>query len=141
MTVLVGGLRVLGANVAGSELGVFTHRPQTLTNDFFVNLLDASLTMTWTAESDGVFVARDRQSGVRAWAKVMDLTGSISPDRKHRLRPETGVQPASAATRRSGAGFSSRTSASSGARSVTAARIRLARRPMVGWGWAAVCRT
>jgi catalase-peroxidase len=70
MTVLVGGLRVLGANVAGSELGVFTDRPETLTNDFFVNLLNASMTMKWQASTDteGVFVARDRATGEKTWA-------------------------------------------------------------------------
>ena len=49
MTVLVGGLRVLGANFGGSELGVFTDRPGTLTNDFFVNLLKTSTSMKWEA--------------------------------------------------------------------------------------------
>ena len=52
MTVLVGGLRVLGANFGGSELGVFTDRPGTLTNDFFVNLLKTSTSMKWEAASD-----------------------------------------------------------------------------------------
>ena len=65
MTVLVGGLRVLGANVGGSTLGVFTDRPGTLTNDFFVNLLKTSTSMTWEAapDQDGVFIARDRKTG------------------------------------------------------------------------------
>ena len=70
MTVLVGGLRVLGANFGGSELGVFTSRPETLTNDFFVNLLKTSTSMKWEAASgDGaVFVARDRATGEKKWA-------------------------------------------------------------------------
>ena len=68
MTVLVGGLRVLGANVGGSELGVFTSRPETLTNDFFVNLLRTSTSMKWEASSDGTFVARDRATGEKKWA-------------------------------------------------------------------------
>ena len=68
MTVLVGGLRVLGANVGGSELGVFTARPGTLTNDFFVNLLKTSTSMKWEAASEGVFVARDRATGEKKWA-------------------------------------------------------------------------
>ena len=70
MTVLVGGLRVLGANFGGSELGVFTGRPETLTNDFFVNLLKTSTSMKWEAESDAgtVFVARDRATGEKKWA-------------------------------------------------------------------------
>ena len=65
MAVLVGGLRVLGANVGGSKLGVFTDQPETLTNDFFVNLLKTSTSLTWTAspDTDGVFVAHDRASG------------------------------------------------------------------------------
>ena len=69
MTVLIGGLRVLGANVGGSKLGVFTDRPGTLSNDFFVNLINASLTMTWEAapDADGMFVARDRKTGAETW--------------------------------------------------------------------------
>jgi catalase-peroxidase len=75
MTVLIGGLRVLGANVGGTDLGVFTHRPQTLTNDFFVNLLQASMSLKWEAsEADGVFVARDRATGEKVWsASRVDL--------------------------------------------------------------------
>jgi catalase-peroxidase len=69
MTVLVGGLRVLGANFGGSQLGVFTDRPGTLTNDFFVNLLAASSSMQWEATSGSglVFVARDRATGEKKW--------------------------------------------------------------------------
>jgi catalase-peroxidase len=63
MTVLVGGLRVLGANVGGSQQGVFTDRPGVLTNDFFRNLLDTSMTMKWEADDQGAFLARDRASG------------------------------------------------------------------------------
>jgi catalase-peroxidase len=70
MTALVGGLRVLGANVGGSDLGVFTDRPGTLSNDFFVNLLQTSTSMKWEATSDSadVFVARDRATGEKKWA-------------------------------------------------------------------------
>ena len=69
MTVLVGGLRVLGANVGQSNLGVFTDRPETLTNDFFVNLLGTSFRMKWeAAETEGVFVAHDRRTGEKKWA-------------------------------------------------------------------------
>jgi catalase-peroxidase len=68
MTVLVGGLRVLGANFGGSDLGVFTSRPGTLTNDFFVNLLKTSTSMKWEAASADVFVARDRTTGEKKWA-------------------------------------------------------------------------
>jgi hypothetical protein len=70
MTALVGGLRVLGANFGGSKLGVSTDRPETLTDDFFVNLLNASTSTTWEAASDiaGMFVARDRTAGEKKWA-------------------------------------------------------------------------
>ncbi len=66
MTVLVGGLRVLGANVGQSDLGVFTNRPETLSNDFFVNLLKTSISMKWEVSGD-MFVARDRTSGEKTW--------------------------------------------------------------------------
>ncbi|HTX48459.1 MAG TPA: catalase/peroxidase HPI [Caulobacteraceae bacterium] len=66
MTVLVGGLRVLGANHGGAPHGVFSKRPETLTNDFFVNLLDMST--EWRATPDeNVFEGRDRKSGERKW--------------------------------------------------------------------------
>jgi catalase-peroxidase len=66
MTVLVGGLRVLGANHSKSQHGVFTKRPETLTNDFFVNLLDMST--EWKAISDeNVFEGHDRKSGKLKW--------------------------------------------------------------------------
>jgi catalase-peroxidase len=68
MTVLVGGLRVLGANVGGSPHGVFTDRPETLTNDFFVNLLAASTDLTWVATDDGAFVASDPKTGAKRWS-------------------------------------------------------------------------
>ena len=60
MTVLVGGMRVLKTNFASVQHGVFTKRPEALTNDFFVNLLDMSTTWKATAEDDGVFEGRDR---------------------------------------------------------------------------------
>ncbi len=65
MTVLIGGLRVLDANVGQSEHGVFTDRPGTLSNDFFVNLLDMS--SEWKAAADGSFVGHDRVSGDVKW--------------------------------------------------------------------------
>ncbi len=67
MTVLVGGLRVLGANAGQSKHGVFTKRPGELTNDFFVNLLDMGT--QWKAASDAgdVFEGRDRKSGELKW--------------------------------------------------------------------------
>ena len=67
MTVLVGGMRALNANVAKSEHGVFTGRPETLTNDFFVNLLDMRTEWKASAASDGVFDGRDRTTGKVKW--------------------------------------------------------------------------
>jgi catalase-peroxidase len=66
MTVLVGGLRVLGANAGGSKHGVFTKTPGTLTNDFFVNLLDMG-TQWQPAGSDGVYECRDRKTNAVKW--------------------------------------------------------------------------
>ena len=67
MTALVGGLRVLGANHGQTQHGVFTDRPETLTNDFFVNLLDMGTEWTAAAGSDDVFEGRDRASGDVKW--------------------------------------------------------------------------
>ncbi|MCB1532968.1 MAG: catalase/peroxidase HPI [Alphaproteobacteria bacterium] len=68
MTALVGGLRVLGANYDGSKHGVFTERPETLTNDFFVNLLDMGTTWQATsAANDNEFEGRDRKTGDVKW--------------------------------------------------------------------------
>ena len=67
MTVLVGGLRVLNANVAQSERGVFTKRPGALTNDFFVNLLDMNTSWEASAASGEVFEGRDRGTGEVRW--------------------------------------------------------------------------
>ncbi|MFD2762780.1 catalase/peroxidase HPI [Micromonospora eburnea] len=67
MTVLVGGLRVLGANHQRSSLGVFTAAPETLTNDFFVNLLDLGTTWTATAEDANTFDGRDSATGEVKW--------------------------------------------------------------------------
>ncbi len=73
MTALVGGLRVLGANAGGSKHGVFTARPETLSNDFFVNLLDMG-TQWQKSASEGVLEGRDRQSGALKWtATTADL--------------------------------------------------------------------
>jgi catalase-peroxidase len=79
MTVLVGGLRALNANAAGIEHGVFTERPGTLSNDFFVNLLDMSTQWAPSAE-EGVYEGRDRASGEVKWtATPVDLAiGSSS---------------------------------------------------------------
>ena len=74
MTVLIGGLRVLGANYNQSEHGVFTSRPETLTNDFFVNLMDMDTSWTPVSTDEKLFEGRDRKSGERKWtATRVDL--------------------------------------------------------------------
>jgi catalase-peroxidase len=67
MTALVGGMRVLGANARPSDLGVFTKRPGTLTNDFFVNLLDLETEWQPTSGAAETFGGRDRRTGKVAW--------------------------------------------------------------------------
>ncbi|MCI5224835.1 MAG: catalase-peroxidase, partial [Candidatus Electrothrix sp. AR4] len=67
MTVLVGGLRVLGTNVGGIQHGILTDRPETLTNDFFVNLLDMGTEWEANAEDEDVFEGRDRATGELKW--------------------------------------------------------------------------
>ncbi|MBC7994623.1 MAG: catalase/peroxidase HPI [Rhizobacter sp.] len=74
MTVLIGGLRALNANVGQSKHGVFTHRPETLSNDFFVNLLDMSTKWQKSASTDGVLEGHDRATGELKWTgTVVDL--------------------------------------------------------------------
>ena len=74
MTVLVGGMRVLDANEGQSQLGVLTKRPGTLSNDFFVNLLDMSTKWSKSAQNDGVYDGFDRKTGKLAWkASSVDL--------------------------------------------------------------------
>jgi catalase-peroxidase len=74
MTVLVGGLRVLNANVGQAKHGVFTDRPETLSTDFFVNLLDIGTTWKPIADSKEVFEGRDRTTGDVKWtATRVDL--------------------------------------------------------------------
>lgn len=67
LTVLVGGLRVLGANAGQSKHGVFTKQPETLSNDFFVNLLDMSTEWKATSDAKDVFEGRDRKTGEVKW--------------------------------------------------------------------------
>ena len=67
MTVLLGGMRVLNANAGASKHGVFTDRPETLTNDFFVNLLDISTEWKATSEAEEEFEGRDRKTGELRW--------------------------------------------------------------------------
>ena len=74
LTVLIGGLRAIGANHGGSKHGVFTDRPGTLTNDFFVNLLDMSTEWKVSETAENVYVGYDRSSGAQKWtATANDL--------------------------------------------------------------------
>ena len=74
MTVLIGGMRALNANVGQSRHGVFTTRPGVLTNDFFVNLLDMRTKWQKSAAADGVLEGRDRVTGELKWTgTVVDL--------------------------------------------------------------------
>ena len=74
MTVLVGGMRALNANFGQSQHGVFTKRPETLTNDFFVNLLDMRTKWQKSATSEGVLEGRDRATDELKWTgTVVDL--------------------------------------------------------------------
>ncbi|MHC5173218.1 MAG: catalase/peroxidase HPI [Planctomycetota bacterium] len=74
MTVLIGGMRVLGANVEQSPHGVFTDRPETLTNDFFVNLLDMDTAWKPTSKDEDIFEGCDRATGKKKWtATRVDL--------------------------------------------------------------------
>jgi len=74
LTVLIGGLRALNANYGGSDLGIFTKRPGTLSNDFFVNLLDMSTKWQKAAAAEGVLEGHDRSTGAHKWtATIVDL--------------------------------------------------------------------
>ncbi len=74
MTVLIGGMRALNANVGKSELGVFTDRPEALTNDFFVNLLDMGTEWKPSVSTENVYEGRDRATGEAKWtATAVDL--------------------------------------------------------------------
>jgi len=80
-TVLIGGLRVLGANDGGSPLGVLTTRPGTLSNDFFVDLLDMSVDWRKSAKADGAYDGVDRKSGQIRWsASAVDLLFGSNPE-------------------------------------------------------------
>ena len=67
MTVLIGGMRALNANYDGSKHGILTDRPETLTNDFFVNLLDMRTVWAATDEHKELFEGRDRSTGIAKW--------------------------------------------------------------------------
>jgi catalase-peroxidase len=74
MTALVGGLRALNANTGQAAHGVFTARPGTLSNDFFVNLLDMSTKWSQSPTAEGIFEGRDRKTGALKWtATPVDL--------------------------------------------------------------------
>jgi catalase-peroxidase len=72
LTVLVGGLRVLNANVGEAKHGVFTKRPEALTNDFFLNLLDMGIEWKATSGAQDVFEGRDRKTGELEWTGTRD---------------------------------------------------------------------
>jgi catalase-peroxidase len=75
MTVLIGGMRVLNTNFDHSKHGVFTKRAESLTNDFFVNLLDMSTVWNATSDAKEIFEGRDRKTGSVKWtATRVDLT-------------------------------------------------------------------
>ena len=80
MTVLIGGMRALNANFKKSQHGIFTRRPETLTNDFFVNLLDMGTAWKAASEADDVFEGSDRVSGELKWtgSRVDLIFGSNS---------------------------------------------------------------
>jgi len=74
MTVLIGGLRALNANTNQSSHGVFTDKPGTLSNDFFVNLLDMSTQWSKSASQDGIYEGKNRSNGKLKWtATPVDL--------------------------------------------------------------------
>jgi len=74
MTALIGGMRVLNVNYGQSQLGVFTNNPESLTNDFFVNLLDMATVWEATTQDGDVFDGRDRKTGELKWtASRVDL--------------------------------------------------------------------
>src|ERR1700683_4074322 len=67
LTVLVGGMRVLNANFAQTKFGVFTNKPESLTNDFFINLLDMNTAWKAVSDANNTFEGRDRKSGEVRW--------------------------------------------------------------------------
>jgi catalase-peroxidase len=92
MAVLIGGMRALNANFGRAQHGVFTHRPETLTNDFFVNLLDMGTEWTASASAGNVYEGRDRATGDAKWtATAVDLVfGSNSQLRAISPAPRSG---------------------------------------------------
>ncbi len=80
MTVLIGGMRALNANFGQSKHGVFTDRPETLTNDFFVNLLDMSTEWKASASAENVYEGCDRATGELKWTAAVDLVFGSPPN-------------------------------------------------------------
>ena len=91
MTVLVGGMRALNANFGQSKNGVFTKRPETLTNDFFVNLLDMNTKWQKSATSEGVFEGRDRATGEIKWTGTVSISSSVRTPSSGRSRKSMHV--------------------------------------------------
>lgn len=99
MTVLVGGMRVLGANYDGSDLGVLTIHPGQLTNDFFVNLLDMGTEWKALSEDNQVFEGRDRATGERKWtASRVDLVFGANAQLRLLPRSTPATMPGSSSS-------------------------------------------
>jgi len=97
MTVLVGGMRVLNANFGGTQYGIFTKRPETLTNDFFVNLLAMSTTWKASSTSADVFEGRDRGTGELSGPAPVRISSSVQTPSSALSRKSTDAR-----TRRNG---------------------------------------
>ena len=94
MTVLVGGLRMLGANYDGSDLGVFTATPGSLTNDFFVNLLDMGVTWQPASDDANAFEGRDAATGEVKWTgSRVDLVLAQTPSCARSQRSTRATTP------------------------------------------------
>ncbi len=129
MTVLIGGMRALNANFGQSQHGVFTDRPETLTNDFFVNLLDMGTEWKASASAENVFEGRDRATGEVKWtATAVDLVfGSNS-----QLRAISEVYACDDAKEKFVRDFVGRVGQGHEPRSVRPRLIRCPGRPLIG---------
>jgi catalase-peroxidase len=92
MAVLIGGMRVLNANFRQSKHGVFTKRLETLTNDFFVNLLDMRTTWNATSEDKDVFEGRDRSTGDLKWTGTVSTSSSVRTPNSEPWRKSTDMR-------------------------------------------------
>ena len=92
MTVLVGGMRVLNANFGQSQHGVFTKRPETLTNDFFLNLLDMRTTWKATSEDEDVFEGRCRARATSSGPAPVSTSSSVRAPNSGPSRKSTDVR-------------------------------------------------